>query len=75
MEKKKAFTSIDPFFEILLFCMPSFMCMQYLDQVMPDIIRSCFTNQGEICLCASRLYVHQGIFDTFVERLVVCVSE
>lgn len=41
-----------------------------LDAVVPDIVRSCFTNQGEICLCASRLYVQQPIFDAFVQKLV-----
>jgi aminomuconate-semialdehyde/2-hydroxymuconate-6-semialdehyde dehydrogenase len=42
-------------------------------QVMPDIVRSFFTNQGEICLCSSRIYVQQGIFDKFVEKLAVII--
>ena len=32
--------------------------------------RSCFANQGEICLCTSRLFVHQAIFDRFVAEFV-----
>ena len=29
---------------------------------------SCFANQGEICLCTSRLFVHQSIFDDFMKQ-------
>ena len=44
-------------------------------KAVPDIVRSCFTNQGEICLCASRLYVQRAIFDEFVVKFVVrCAS-
>ncbi|KAI6230567.1 Aldedh domain-containing protein [Aphelenchoides fujianensis] len=41
-----------------------------LDEVIPTIVRSCFANQGEICLCTSRLYVQGPIHDRFLERLV-----
>ncbi|KAK0394410.1 hypothetical protein QR680_000718 [Steinernema hermaphroditum] len=41
-----------------------------LDEVVPTITRSCFINQGEICLCSSRLYVHREIFDDFCTKLV-----
>jgi len=41
-----------------------------LNEVMPTIVRSCFANQGEICLCTSRLFVHQSIFERFVDELV-----
>ncbi|KAN0047454.1 hypothetical protein ACTA71_001836 [Dictyostelium dimigraforme] len=33
-------------------------------------VRSSFSNQGEICLCTSRLYVQEGIFDRFVDQFV-----
>ena len=32
--------------------------------------RSCFANQGEICLATSRLYVHKDIFERFVDEFV-----
>ena len=31
---------------------------------------SSFANQGEICLCGSRIYVQRGIYDEFVRRFV-----
>ncbi|KAF8386566.1 alh-10 [Pristionchus pacificus] len=37
-----------------------------LPKVIPDIVRSCFINQGEVCLCTSRLFVHKSIFDNFL---------
>ena len=33
------------------------------------VFRSCFINQGEICLCTSRLYVHDDIKEDFIKRL------
>lgn len=30
--------------------------------------RACFTNQGEICLCASRVLVQESIYDEFVDK-------
>ncbi|XP_022088838.1 aldehyde dehydrogenase family 8 member A1-like [Acanthaster planci] len=33
-------------------------------------VRSSFANQGEICLCTSRIFVQETIFDKFVERFV-----
>eukprot|EP00049_Salpingoeca_infusionum_P001294 m.47117 g.47117 ORF g.47117 m.47117 type:complete len:514 (-) comp10959_c1_seq2:1367-2908(-) len=41
-----------------------------VDHVVSETIRSSFTNQGEICLCTSRIYVHSSIFDEFLEKLV-----
>lgn len=32
--------------------------------------RSSFANQGEICLCTSRVYVQKGIYDQFLEKFV-----
>lgn len=34
--------------------------------------RAGFTNQGQICLCASRVLVHEKLHDAFVEKLVAC---
>ncbi|XP_046440765.1 2-aminomuconic semialdehyde dehydrogenase-like isoform X2 [Daphnia pulex] len=41
-----------------------------LSKVVPATINSCFLNQGEICLCTSRVFVQRTIFDEFVQRLV-----
>jgi acyl-CoA reductase-like NAD-dependent aldehyde dehydrogenase len=42
-----------------------------LATVVPELVRASFTNQGEICLCASRIYVQQPLYDAFVEHFVV----
>lgn len=42
----------------------------HLDEAIETSLRSSFLNQGEICLCGSRLFVEQSIYTTFVERFV-----
>jgi aminomuconate-semialdehyde/2-hydroxymuconate-6-semialdehyde dehydrogenase len=34
------------------------------------VARAAFTNQGEICLCGSRIFVQRGIYDAFRDALV-----
>ena len=41
-----------------------------LDDAVATSIRSSFWNQGEICLCGSRIFVERRIHDVFVDRLV-----
>jgi aminomuconate-semialdehyde/2-hydroxymuconate-6-semialdehyde dehydrogenase len=41
-----------------------------LDECIATSIRSSFWNQGEICLCGSRIFVERAIHDAFVERFV-----
>ncbi|KJE96146.1 aldehyde dehydrogenase family 8 member A1 [Capsaspora owczarzaki ATCC 30864] len=41
-----------------------------MSKCVAGIVRSSFTNQGEICLCTSRIYVQESIFETFLQRLV-----
>lgn len=41
-----------------------------LNEAMPTIVRSAFENQGEICLCGSRIFVDEKLFPQFVERFV-----
>ncbi|MCA2958670.1 MAG: aldehyde dehydrogenase [Silvanigrellales bacterium] len=41
-----------------------------LDLAARTSVRSSFLNQGEICLCGSRIYVEESIFDSFLERFV-----
>jgi aminomuconate-semialdehyde/2-hydroxymuconate-6-semialdehyde dehydrogenase len=38
-----------------------------LDQAIPTSLRAAFWNQGEICLCGSRVFVEQPIYQTFVD--------
>ncbi|XP_075900758.1 2-aminomuconic semialdehyde dehydrogenase [Nelusetta ayraudi] len=46
-----------------------------LDQCVETTARSSFSNQGEICLCTSRIYVERSIFKEFVERLVAAARK
>jgi len=46
-----------------------------LDEVAEVAARAAFLNQGEICLCGSRVYVQRPIYDAFVERLVARARE
>ncbi len=39
-------------------------------QMLDTLVRSCFTNQGQICLCSSRIYVQSNIYDKFKKDFV-----
>ncbi|XP_009317351.1 PREDICTED: aldehyde dehydrogenase family 8 member A1 isoform X3 [Pygoscelis adeliae] len=41
-----------------------------LTQCIPVTLRSSFANQGEICLCTSRIFVQRGIYNEFLKRFV-----
>jgi aminomuconate-semialdehyde/2-hydroxymuconate-6-semialdehyde dehydrogenase len=41
-----------------------------LDAAISGSVRSSFANQGQICLCGSRLFVERPIYKDFVERFV-----
>jgi aminomuconate-semialdehyde/2-hydroxymuconate-6-semialdehyde dehydrogenase len=41
-----------------------------LDLALNTSIQSSFSNQGEICLCGSRMFVEQSIYDSFVTEFV-----
>jgi aminomuconate-semialdehyde/2-hydroxymuconate-6-semialdehyde dehydrogenase len=41
-----------------------------LDQAVATSIQSSFANQGEICLCGSRLFVERTIYDEFLDRFL-----
>lgn len=43
------------------------------DAHLDTIVRSGFANQGEICLCGSRLLVQKSIYETFRERYLARV--
>ena len=41
-----------------------------LDAAISGSVRSSFANQGQICLCGSRLFVERPVYEDFVERFV-----
>lgn len=46
-----------------------------LDESVAGVTRSAFLNQGEICLCTSRIFVQSKIYDKFLEKLVNSVKK
>ncbi|CAI5683570.1 unnamed protein product [Oreochromis niloticus] len=46
-----------------------------LDQCIETTVRSSFLNQGEICLCTSRIYVERSIYSEFLERFVAAAKK
>jgi aminomuconate-semialdehyde/2-hydroxymuconate-6-semialdehyde dehydrogenase len=45
-----------------------------LEKAVETTVRSSFLNQGEICLCGSRIYVQSSIYDAFVSKFLARVS-
>ena len=39
-----------------------------LDAAIDGSLRSSFANQGQVCLCGSRIFVERSVYDDFVER-------
>jgi len=46
-----------------------------LDAAVAGALVSKYRNSGQTCICANRLLVQEGIYDAFVEKLAVAVSE
>lgn len=46
-----------------------------LDKAIETTLRSSFLNQGEICLCGSRIYVEKKIYQEFMDRFVQKTNE
>lgn len=46
-----------------------------LDEAITTSIQSSFANQGEICLCGSRIFVERTIYDQFVDRFVAATKQ
>ncbi|EER02907.1 aldehyde dehydrogenase, putative [Perkinsus marinus ATCC 50983] len=40
------------------------------ERMMTSVVRSAFANSGQICLCGSRLLVHEEIYDRFTSAFV-----
>ncbi|KAK2166036.1 hypothetical protein LSH36_43g03042 [Paralvinella palmiformis] len=45
-----------------------------LEKCIPTVTRSTFINQGEVCLCTSRIFVQRGVFDEFITKFVKSAS-
>ncbi len=45
------------------------------DRTVKEVARSAFANQGQICLCGSRIYIEQSIYDRFTAALVKQVEQ
>ncbi|MFI2810815.1 MULTISPECIES: aldehyde dehydrogenase [Microbulbifer] len=45
-----------------------------LDKTVAGVARAAFANQGQICLCGSRIYVERSIYGEFRQRLLEQVS-
>ncbi|HEU0207357.1 MAG TPA: aldehyde dehydrogenase [Candidatus Udaeobacter sp.] len=41
-----------------------------LDAAIAGSVRSSFANQGQVCLCGSRLFVERPVYEDFVERFI-----
>eukprot|EP01095_Lingulamoeba_sp_RSL-Kostka_P005291 TRINITY_DN16622_c0_g1_i1.p1 TRINITY_DN16622_c0_g1~~TRINITY_DN16622_c0_g1_i1.p1 ORF type:complete len:504 (-),score=221.28 TRINITY_DN16622_c0_g1_i1:23-1534(-) len=46
-----------------------------LDEAISVSVSSSFANQGEICLCGSRIFVEESIYDEFLEKFRTKVSK
>ncbi|MFG6120114.1 aldehyde dehydrogenase [Thalassobacillus sp. B23F22_16] len=46
-----------------------------LDEVIETTLKSSFMNQGEVCLCGSRIYVEREVYDEFLEKFVTKTRE
>ncbi|WP_027001163.1 aldehyde dehydrogenase [Hugenholtzia roseola] len=41
-----------------------------LEEAVENSLRAAFLNQGQICLCGSRIFVEKSIYETFKERFI-----
>ena len=46
-----------------------------LERAVKTSIHSSFANQGQICLCGSRIYVQQGVYEEFMDRFLTSVRK
>lgn len=46
-----------------------------LEQAVEGVMLSKFRNAGQTCVCANRIYVQDGIYERFADRLVEAVSK
>ncbi len=44
------------------------------DKTVDTLVKSSFTNQGEVCLASSRLFIEESLYDQFIESFIAKVS-
>jgi len=44
------------------------------DKALNESVRAAFANQGQICLCGSRLFVERSIYDHFLEQFIAATK-
>eukprot|EP00123_Amoebidium_parasiticum_P015162 comp22818_c0_seq1/m.35829 comp22818_c0_seq1/g.35829 ORF comp22818_c0_seq1/g.35829 comp22818_c0_seq1/m.35829 type:complete len:525 (-) comp22818_c0_seq1:217-1791(-) len=47
----------------------------YLDAAVKGLMASKFRNTGQTCVCANRIYVQEGVYAQFAEKLVAAVQQ
>lgn len=45
-----------------------------LEEAVKTTIRSSFSNQGQICLCGSRIFIQNSIYPIFIEKFIAAVK-
>ncbi|NOL48910.1 NAD-dependent succinate-semialdehyde dehydrogenase [Pelistega europaea] len=45
-----------------------------MDAAIVGVLANKFRNAGQTCVCANRIYVQSGIYDTFIDKLTVAVK-
>ncbi|WP_251358253.1 aldehyde dehydrogenase [Kangiella sp. TOML190] len=45
------------------------------EETVNEVVRAAFSNQGQICLCGSRIYIERSIYDKFKAAFVEKVSQ
>ncbi|WP_144393131.1 aldehyde dehydrogenase [Pleionea sediminis] len=45
------------------------------DRTVNEVVRSAFSNQGQICLCGSRIYIERSIYDKFKHAFIEKVKQ
>eukprot|EP00058_Branchiostoma_floridae_P016960 XP_002602448.1 hypothetical protein BRAFLDRAFT_63460 [Branchiostoma floridae] len=41
-----------------------------MEKCIPTVVRSSFANQGEVCLCSSRIFVQRSVYQQFLQKFV-----
>jgi aminomuconate-semialdehyde/2-hydroxymuconate-6-semialdehyde dehydrogenase len=54
-------------------------CILFADadyaEALPQIVRAAFSNQGQICLCTSRIFVERSLYERFKEDFTAAVKQ
>lgn len=45
------------------------------DNTVKEVVRAAFSNQGQICLCGSRIYIERSIYDKFKQAFIKQVKQ